>query len=130
LKDAIFQPSGLIRHATELLNLRKNARPNGVEIIYNDGGPNHNITFLNVQIARLAYFILSRCDTLIVGRTTPTKSWTNPGERVMSVLNLAMQNCALGRELMDEDFEKHMTRCISMSLVRKLAEKLDTLSPE
>jgi len=48
----------------------------------------------------------------------------------MSVLNLAMQNCALGRKLMDEDFEKHMTRYMNMSSVRKLAEKLNTLSPE
>jgi len=94
-------------------------------MIYTDGGPDHNISFLNVQIAWLAYFLLSRCDTLIVGRTAPTQSWTNPGERVMSVLNMAMQNCALGRELMDEDFEKHMTLCNSMSSVRKLATKLD-----
>ena len=99
-----------MRHATELLSLRKNARPNGVEMIYTDGGSEHNISFLNVQIGWLAYFILSRCDTLIVGITTPTQSWTNLGERVMSVLNMAMQNYALGRELMDDDFEKHMKR--------------------
>ena len=73
-KDSIFQPSGPIRHDRELLSLRKNARPNGVQMIYTDGGPDHNISFLNVQIAWLAYFILSRCDTLIVGRTTPTQS--------------------------------------------------------
>ena len=44
----------------------------------------------------------------------------------MSVLNMAMQNCALGREVMDDDFEKHMKRCNNMSSVRKLAAKLDT----
>ena len=114
-----------MRHATELLNLRKNARPNGVEMIYPDGGHDHDISFLNVHIGWLAYFILSRCDTLIVGRTLPTQSWTIPGERVMSVLNMAMQNCALGRELMDDDFEKHMKRCNSMSSIRKLVAKLD-----
>jgi hypothetical protein len=130
LKDSIFEPSNPIRHATELLSLRKDAMPNGLEMIYTDGGPDHNISLLNVNIAWLAYFLLSRCDTLIVGRTTPTQSWTNPGERVMSVLNMAMQNCALGRELMDDDFEKHMTRCNSMSSVRKLTKKLDTLTPE
>ena len=130
LKDAIIQPSGPIRHATELLSFRKNARPNGVEMIYTDDRPDHNIHFLNVQIAWLAYFILSRCDALIVGRTSPTQSWMNPDERVMLVLNMTMQNCALGRELMDEDFEKHMTRCSNMSSVRKLPENLDTLSLE
>ena len=60
LKDAIFQPSGPIRHATELLILRKNARPNGVEMNFTDGGSDHNIIFLNVQIDWLAYFILSK----------------------------------------------------------------------
>jgi len=33
-------------------------------MIYTDGGPDHNISFLNVKIAWLAYF-LSRFDTLI-----------------------------------------------------------------
>ena len=125
LKDSIFQPSHPIRHATKLLNLGKNSRPNGVEMIYTDGGFNHNISFLNVRIGWLAYFILSRCGTLIVGRTAPTQSWTNPGEWVMSMLNMAMQNCALGSKVMDEDFEKHVKICNNMSLVRKLAAKLD-----
>ena len=128
LKDYIFQPPGPIRHVTELLSLCNIAKPNGLQMIYTDGGPDHNISFLNVSIAWLAYFILSRCDKLIVGRTAPTQSWTNPGERVMSVLILAMQNCALGRKLMDEDFEKNMSRCGSMTFVRKLAEKLDSPS--
>ena len=130
LKETIFEPSNPIRHVTELFSLRKNAIPNGVEMIYTDGGPDHNISFLNFNIAWLAYFLLSRCDTLIVGRSTPTQSWTNQSERVMSVLNMAMENCALGRELMDEDFEKHITRCNSMSSVRKLANKSYTLTPE
>jgi hypothetical protein len=125
LKDSIFQPSGPIRHGAELLSLRRKARHNGVEMIYIDGGLDHNIDFLNVQIVWLAYFFMSHCDMLIVERTAPTQSWTSPGGWVMSVLNMAMQNCALGRELMDENFEKYMTRCNIMSSVRKLAAKQD-----
>jgi hypothetical protein len=56
LKDSIFEPSNPVRHATELLSLRKNARPNGVEMIYTDGGRDYNISFFNVNIAWLAYF--------------------------------------------------------------------------
>ena len=74
LKDSIFEPSNPIRHAIKLLSSRKNEMPNGAEMIYTDGGLDHNISFLNFNIAWLAYFLLSRCDTLIVGRTTPTQS--------------------------------------------------------
>ena len=126
LKGLIFDPSNPIRHATKLLSLRKNAAYTSVEMMYTDGGIDHNISFLIVNIAWImAYFVLSCCDTLIVGRTTPSQRWTNPGERVMSVFNTAMQSYASGRELMNEDFEKHMTRCKSMSYVRNLAKKLD-----
>ena len=34
------------------------------------------------------------------------QSWVNPAERVMSVLNIAIQNCALEREVKNDEFEK------------------------
>jgi hypothetical protein len=78
------------------------------------------------MISWLAYFIMSGSDSLIVARTTPTQSWTNPAERLMSVLNLALSNCALSRKAMGDEFEKNMKKCNSMTSVRKLAEKLDS----
>ncbi len=50
LKDSIFEPSHPMWHATQLLSLRKSSRPNGGEMIYTDGGPDHNINFFNVLI--------------------------------------------------------------------------------
>ena len=44
----------------------------------------------------------------------------------MSVLNLALPNCALAREVMGEYFEKNMKRCNSMASVWKMAKELDT----
>jgi len=41
----------------------------------------------------------------------------------MSVLNLALSNCALAREPMDDEFEKNMKKCNSMKSVRKLIDK-------
>jgi len=41
----------------------------------------------------------------------------------MFVLNLALSNCALAREPMDDEFEKNMKKCSSMTSVRKLADK-------
>ena len=92
---------------------------------FTDGGPDHNISFMNVIISWLAYFISSGCDTLVVGRIAPTQSWTNHDERVMSVLNLAISNCALAREIRNDDFERHMKKCHSMASVRKIAKQLD-----
>ena len=82
--------------------------------------------FFNVMVAWLAYFILNGCDTLVVVRTAPTQSWTNPAERVMYVLNLALSNCALARQLMDDEFENNTKKCNSMTSDRKMAEELET----
>lgn len=42
---------------------------------------------------------------LIAVRTCPYQSWTN-SERVMSILNLTLQNVSLERNLMDDESEK------------------------
>jgi hypothetical protein len=125
VKDAIFQASTPIRHAAKLLAINKTVerKPEAFVIAFTDGGPDHNMSFLNVMISWLTYFIISGCDSLVVGRTTPTQSWTNPAERVMSVLNLALSNFALAREPMDDEFEKNIKKCSSMTSVRKLADK-------
>ena len=114
LKDAIFQGSSLVRHDVELLaimNSRKGNIPDSFVLAFADGGPDHNISFLNVITSWLGYFILGRYNFLVVARTTPTQSWTNPAERVMYVLNLALSDCALSRESMSEEVEKKMKKC-------------------
>ena len=78
------------------------------------------------MVSWLAYFIMSGCDSLVDGRATPTQSWTNIAERVMSIRNLALSNCALARDLMDDEFEKNMKKCNSVSSVQKLAAILDS----
>jgi len=45
----------------------------------------------------------------------------------MSIINLALSNCVLARDLMDDKFEKKMKKCSSMSSVRKLAATLDSV---
>ena len=138
LKDVIFQASTPVRHATELL--ARNPRTKNVmkipkkcltptfALAFTDGGPHHNISFLSVIISWLGYFILGRCDILVVARTTPTQSWTNPAERLMYVLNLALSNCALSRESMSDEFVKKMKKCGSMLGVRKVASDGETPS--
>jgi hypothetical protein len=108
------------------MNKKMGKKPEAFVMVFTVGGPDHDISFLNVMISWLAYFIIGGCDSLVVGRIAPTHSWTNPVERLMSVLNLALSNCALSRYLMGDEFEKEMKKCNSMTSVRKLAKKLDS----
>jgi hypothetical protein len=129
VKCAIFQASSPIRHPAELLaiNKRVEMKPDVLVMAFIDGGPDRNISFLNVMISWLAYFIANGCDSLVVARTTPTQSWTNPAKRLMSVINLVLYNFALklARELMDDELKKNMKKCNNMSSVRKLAETME-----
>ena len=102
LKDAIFQASSPLRHAIDLLAMNTNVnRKHGAFVLAcTDGGPDYNISFLNVMIFWLRYFILSKCDFLIVARRTAlTQSWTTHAERLMSILNLALSNCVYPEKL-------------------------------
>ena len=88
-----------------------------VLLLLSDGGPDHRLSYGSVQVSLLALFFRLNLDMLIAVRTCPYQSWTNPAERVMSILNLALQNVSLERKEMDEEAEKLMknnsssTRC-------------------
>ena len=72
---------------------------------------------------------MSDMDMLVVFRVAPTQSWTNPAERCMGPISLALQNCALSRsKLADDAMEAHMRRCNGMSYVRSKAEEFDIAS--
>jgi hypothetical protein len=124
LKDSIFQPSNAERHAVEFGQLLTTCPlPTPAIFVMTDGGPDHNCNHLSVRMSWLGYFLQSGMDMLVVHRAAPTQSWTNPAERVMGPLNLAMQNMALARKKMDDSFEDAMRRCHGMSAVRVLQEQ-------
>ena len=66
----------------------------------------------------LALFIRQNLDMVIAIQTCPYQSWTNPAERVMSILNLALQNVSLERTAMDEESEKKLKNKNSLKAVR------------
>ena len=70
-----------------------------------DGGPDHRLTYLSVKVAMIALFKSLDLDMLIAIRTCPYQSWSNLAERVMSTLNLALQNVSLARAAMDPELE-------------------------
>ena len=57
LKDAIFQASTPVRHAVELLamNSSKGNTNDAFVFAFTDGGPDHNISFLNVLKSLLGF---------------------------------------------------------------------------
>ena len=63
---------------------------------------------------------------LIAGRCAPGHSFTNPAERIMTIPNIGLQNCATERTTAEEDFEKLLKSCNSMQSIRDLAKKSNT----
>ena len=89
-----------------------------VLLVLSDGGPDHRLSYGSVQVSLLALLFRLNLDMLIAVRTCPYQSWTNPAERVMSILNLALQNISLERKEMDEQSEKLMKNKNNMQAVR------------
>jgi hypothetical protein len=108
VKDAVFQPSTPLRHATEMNAVFKAAGlDNAMEVLllYTDGGPDHNVKFISVWLGLLCIFLACDLDFLIAARTCPQQSWRNCVEKIMSLLNLAMYGVALVRKQMGDDNE-------------------------
>ena len=69
-----------------------------VLFVYSDGGPNHRLTYISVQVFLIALFLLLDLDFLCAARTAPVHSWHNAVERVMPTLNLGLQCVGLMQE--------------------------------
>ena len=67
IKDAILEASSPLRHSTELSNNLKEQNSNpAIVLLYTDGGPDHNVTFLSIQ---LGLFLHHDLDLLEAVRT-------------------------------------------------------------
>ena len=119
LKDAVFQASSPLRHAAELHSLlltRMGSKT--ILCIYSDGGPDHRLTYVSVQLSLIALYLNLDLDFLIACRTAPNHSWRNPVERLMSIINLGFQSVGLMRSKMSEDFELKIQNCNSLKDLR------------
>ena len=123
LKEAVFEPSNALRHATELHNvLMHEIGTRSVLFLYTDGGPDHRTTYVSTQLSLIALFLNLNLDYLCAARTAPHHSWRNPVERMMSILNLGFQSIGLMREKMDDEAEAALKNCNNISLLRKSGE--------
>ena len=94
-----------------------------VLFLYTDGGPDHRLTYVSVQLSLICLFLKLDLDFLCAGRTAPYHSWKNPVERIMSLLNLGLQCVALARDEMPEEFEMEVTKCNNLAELRGIAVK-------
>ncbi|XP_073720261.1 uncharacterized protein [Misgurnus anguillicaudatus] len=125
VQDSVFQKSTAYRNAAATVRLAQED-PSGwkpIHVKYSDGGTEHRTLLVKVQLSLIAIFKMLKLDMLIACRAAPGQSWQNPVERVMAILNIGLQNCALEREKAAEDMENLLKRCSSMAEIRKAGEK-------
>ena len=126
LKEGAYEPSSPLRHVTELNGaLAKYNLLSGKSILflYTDGGPDHRLTYLSVQLSLISLFLSCDLDYLCACRTAPCHSWRNPAERVMSLLNLGLQCVGLMRKEMEGTNEALITSCNNLAQLRCVAKK-------
>ena len=123
-KDSIFQASSPWRHSAEMAKMLQDKGEVPVCLmLYSEGGPDHRITYHAVKLSLIVLFKKLDLDFLVAGRTAPGHSWLNPAERIMSILNIALQNVALMREESRSEVEQALRGANSMSEIRNKAAK-------
>ena len=129
LKEKVTQPSSALRHARELSNIIRthygdfDRAKKPIMVIVSDGGQDHRVTFGSVKVSNICLFRALDLDMLIHVRTCPYQSWQNVAERVMSTLNLALQNVSLSRSSMPAEFEALVSNKNTLADVRKEIKK-------
>jgi len=111
LKTLPSKPLHHLRHACELYQrLQFFSFSKLALFLYSDGGSDggsdHRLTYISVQLSLIYLFIKLDLNYLCAGRTAPYHSWRNPVERIMSVLNLGLQCIGLAHDRMPDEFEK------------------------
>ena len=131
LKDKVIQPSSALRHAAEQYKILSTDFPDShVLLLVSDGGPDHRLTYSSVQVCLLSVFVHLDLDMLVAVRTCPYQSWNNIAERVMSTLNLGLQNVALCRKAMPVEFEKAVANKNTLADIRETIKKTPHLEAQ
>lgn len=120
--DSVFESSNPFRHAVNVTRLAKIENRPKVLMKFTDGGTDQRNNLESVKLSNICLFKEMDLDMLIHARCAPGHSWTNPAERIMSILNIGLQNCSLEREKVDTEAEKLFKRCGGMADLRALAE--------
>lgn len=107
LKDSVFQPYSPVCHAMETMMVLESSEEPMKEVLfpYSDGGQDHRLNYLSVQLSLIALFLRCDFDGIIPVHTPPSHSWKNPCECIMSILNLALQAVGVMQQKMSLEAE-------------------------
>jgi hypothetical protein len=87
-----------------------------------DGGADHKNVFLTNRAALAAVVDFFDMACAILFRNAPSGSWANPVERIMSILNMGLQNCSYERSrCSNNELESILRRAKSMAHLRELS---------
>ena len=78
----------------------------------------------------ICLFLYGDFDFLVAVRTALNHSWTNPAERIMSILNLGLQGVALKRDQMSSESEALFDMANTLDDIRKKAQEFNELKSE
>ena len=119
LKDGVYESSSPFRHAKELYDILSSRMIDRfILFLYMDGGPDHRLTYISVQLSLIALFLHFNLDILVAARTAPSHSWANPVERIMSIINLGFQCVGVMRKKIGDDCEQCVLKCHSLKELR------------
>ena len=119
INDSVFQSSNPFRHAAMLTKiLESNEVKPPIMMRFTDGGTDQRNTLESVRCSNICLFKEFNFDMVIHLRCAPGQSWINPAERIMSILNLGLQNVSLERKQGEEAIETKLKRCNSMADIR------------
>ena len=108
-----MEPSSPSRHAAEVYEVLSGNKVKPILFLYSDGGPDHRLAYLSVQLALIALSLKLDLDCLVVCRTAPYHSWKIPVERIMSILNLGLQSVGLMQRESDEKVSHYFQSAIA-----------------
>ena len=128
-KENAFQPSSPGRHMAELKEILQRLGPlKPILLLYTDGGPDHRLTYLSVQLSLIFLWLNFDLDFLCAIRTPPQHSCKNPVERIMSIINIALQGVGVMRE--EAPHEDELKCCGQLKSIHIMAEKIPELKEE
>lgn len=96
VNDSAFEASSPWRHASAMAKFVSSSNKK-IVLLFTDGGTDHRCNLQSVQASLICLFIDQDLDMIIAARCAPGQSFTNPAERIMSILNLGLQNCSFER---------------------------------
>lgn len=120
VNDSVFQSSSPFRHAVSIIKVLEQEENLPLALLkFTAEGTDQRNTLESVKCASICVFKELNLDMMILGRCAPGHSFVSPAERVMSILNLALQNVALERK--ETMHETQLKNCNSMAAIRTLA---------